>query len=435
MDMEDDVPGAGIDPRGVHAGAARDTPHFQAASANIRHGFKMPVHKPYLGTGRRRGAPRRDPFVSWRGNNPGTKPAGWTKFAVPLNRASLMSSHSWTVLLRQKGLPVTGVTKAGMSLLAGWEDEGIELALEKAVACYNAGKRSNKFGHSTHIHAAANNAQTNQSMGLGMAPDTREFLQHRSETGRQRYAELAGKATFTEPRDAYAMTFPVYKKLWKVMKQAAKASGLGGMMQMSTPMQQLYNNQVLSSALRAAFNLSQESVNELAQDRGAIGLVHYNNGQPSLPDGIRIPPPAIYYLLGQHISATEAGVLAKFHMRREGNVQTAANTIRAAATQTGNLVGIRRQCKKFYNLYKRAIDDQEPMQQETRKKAYQDFANASMYGTLLANQYQNVTQLQGGKTGIISLDSLRRFRQPYKRPNQLQADTADLARICSIVSA
>lgn len=164
-------------------------PHVAGFHAILNNQGKHKKYREYTGTGVRRPPPR-DPFVSWRGNEARTKPAGWTKFAVPLHKSQVLSKKQWIALLQEKGLPVTGITAAGMSLLAGWEDEGIDIALEKAVAVFAAQPRTKKFGHSKHIIAAGQNPNMNQSHNRGIPQEAAQYLAHKSAMAKERHAVL-----------------------------------------------------------------------------------------------------------------------------------------------------------------------------------------------------------------------------------------------------
>lgn len=305
----------------------------------------------------------------------------------------MLSPHSWTVLLREKGVKINGITKPGMSLLAGWLDEGIEVALDRAVLCYNAGKATNKFGHSSHIQAAAGNPQWNRSQGLNMPNDVRQLIQQRGQRTRELQARLGHE--WKMPREAYSLSHPAFKRVWKEVKKLCKIHGLK--VNIKTAFGTIFVERWVRAGVQAAFNMADTIYDAyLLNTQPMDGLISQENA-------IRVPAPLFLISQSQHMGHCDVATLASWAYR-SGNKNARAGAdilvtaINYAPITTRN--GVFRSFKKFATQYKKCVlGEGEPCSAATA----QSFAKA-VYRGLYWGSYVNQGYQQNGGTPIAGGD-------------------------------
>ncbi len=340
---------------------ARMSEAYLNALKNKRYATKVPKPfvpvKPWGGTGRK-GNFRRDPFVSWRNNTVKTKPANWTRWSEETGKSTLMSAHSWVVLLREKIPNIRRVSKAGQSLLAGWLDEGIEEALEKARSVYaTAGVRTDTFGHSRHIAVAQGNPQFNKSMNTAMPPHLQEMLATRSAKARTRIARLNElRPGWQNARHAYTMLHPLWKRIWKTVKIAAKAGGFGSKLKATTPFGVVFNKEEVRNMILAQFNMPAEIYRKyLLNNQNAMGLI--------TPDH-QIRMPSIEFLIAnaQFLDITGYMTICAAAYKASGEQKEASSgpsmrMIQEATAKFGTYTAVSRGMRKLRNLYLKKAKD------------------------------------------------------------------------------
>lgn len=361
-----------------------ESPFLHSFHAKLNNQSKHKKYKEYTGTGRR-GPPPRDPFVSWRGNEPKTKPAGWTKFAAELHQSQVLSKKKWIELLQARGMPITGITAAGMSLLAGWEDEGIDVALSKAAMVFAANPRTKKFGHSKHIMAAAANNDLNQSHNARAPPQAVHYLMAKSTQAKERHAALdARNPGWADIRKAFSLSPPLYKKLWKTIKAASLHVGIQAkMVKVTTQAESFAANGHINDIFRSVYNRDIRDMLSAQPERGI--LITQKDGNV----GIRIYSPQTILKFIQFANNTDAIALVAYAAFVTGNNVNGVKQIlsRLHDAVGANVNAVRRVFRRLNRAFKK----------QPRTDAFEKQLNRGvLVGKAISSLFNETGDIKGG---------------------------------------